>query len=306
MTRADRRFCSALSREHSESMYGTAPRVATWLLIEYPLSWRPRAIPDSDLPPEVKLQLDRYATTVPRSRQLFIRQGHRRTSRVRCFVVRSEEMHSQAVRVDLTGYGPLGVSDLATIADGAEAQAEEMPFYAVCTHGTHDRCCAKFGRPVYYATREQVGTRAWECSHVGGDRFAGNLICFPQGIYYGHVTPDDVPAIIAAHTEGSIYLEKFRGRSCYTRVAQIGEYFLRRESGRTRISDFRLINTTQLGDARWGAQFEAVGQGTLHQLEFRATTDELCAYLTCDASAAKPVPQYELTSYSVGQSHSPS
>ena len=79
-----------------------------------------------------------------------------------------------------------------------QARPEKMLgeiFYAVCTHGRHDKCCAKFGSRVCRAFRQEVGERAWECSHVGGDRFAGNVVVFPYGIYYGRVGPEDVPDV---------------------------------------------------------------------------------------------------------------
>ena len=41
--------------------------------------------------------------------------------------------------------------------------------------------------------------QTWEVSHVGGDRFAANLLVLPDGLYYGRVTPDDAPAVAAPH-----------------------------------------------------------------------------------------------------------
>ena len=29
----------------------------------------------------------------------------------------------------------------------------------------------------------------WQSSHIGGDRFAGNVVFLPEGLYYGRVEP---------------------------------------------------------------------------------------------------------------------
>ena len=49
---------------------------------------------------------------------------------------------------------------------------EPEPMLLVCTHGVHDTCCAVRGRPVAAALARRWPEATWECSHVGGDRFA--------------------------------------------------------------------------------------------------------------------------------------
>lgn len=50
----------------------------------------------------------------------------------------------------------------------------------VCVHGQRDTCCAKFGYAVFSELKiyEQA---VRQCSHLGGDRFAANMIVFPDG-----------------------------------------------------------------------------------------------------------------------------
>jgi hypothetical protein len=65
----------------------------------------------------------------------------------------------------------------------------------VCTHGTVDACCAKFGFPLYrelhrIAAEEGNGVRVWRSTHFGGHRFAATLIDFPEGRFWGFMTPD--------------------------------------------------------------------------------------------------------------------
>ncbi|MDP9392751.1 MAG: hypothetical protein M3Q27_00150 [Actinomycetota bacterium] len=50
-------------------------------------------------------------------------------------------------------------------------------------------CCAVSGRPLAAALTAAYGDRVWECTHLGGDRFAGNVAVLPHGYLYGRVSP---------------------------------------------------------------------------------------------------------------------
>jgi hypothetical protein len=72
----------------------------------------------------------------------------------------------------------------------------------VCTHGSHDACCGKFGYPVYeilrygYAGALKRQLRVWRTSHIGGHRFAPTLIDFPEGRYWGHLEPEALEKLV--------------------------------------------------------------------------------------------------------------
>jgi hypothetical protein len=105
----------------------------------------------------------------------------------------------------------------------------ERPLFLVCTNGRHDVCCAERGRPVFRAIAAQHPDRTWECSHIGGDRFAANVVCFPHGIYYGWVEPADATAVARAYERGRLSLDHYRGRSSWPPEIQAAEQFLRVE-----------------------------------------------------------------------------
>ena len=109
------------------------------------------------------------------------------------------------------------------------------PLLLVCTHGKHDACCAKYGLPVYEAMRDLVDEGwLWQCSHVGGDRFAGNVVCLPEGVYYGRVGAGDALALVEEHLAGRVQLDLYRGRSCYSFRVQAAERAVRASSRRAR------------------------------------------------------------------------
>jgi hypothetical protein len=88
---------------------------------------------------------------------------------------------------------------------------------AICTHGTRDPCCAKWGFAAYKAALSlyEQGLspfRPLQCSHLGGDRFAATGIFFPSGSMYAHLDSIDLAALIQAEAGGHIIADTYRGR----------------------------------------------------------------------------------------------
>ncbi|UBV44998.1 sucrase ferredoxin (plasmid) [Deinococcus taeanensis] len=66
-------------------------------------------------------------------------------------------------------------------ADGADLH--------VCTHGTVDAACGRYGVPVHQALSAS-GVRSWRTGHFGGHRFAATAVDLPSGLLWAHLTPD--------------------------------------------------------------------------------------------------------------------
>ena len=290
MIEARRFFCAAMSREQDERIYGTAARIRQWLLLEYAPVWRKKAIEDSGLPEDVRRHLCELSRSVPSCRQLLIRQGLPGEIVPRCFLINSSESRPQAWQVHLSGYDALPGRDLQSVRNNATPLTS--PLFMVCTHGNHDKCCAKFGLPAFRALKARAGQQVWECSHVGGDRFAANVICLPHGIYYGHVEPEDAAAIVDSYERGEIRLQNYRGRCCYVRAVQAADYFLRLETGRLGIDDFQLESAAEKS-GHCLVRFRAAGDN-VYAVELRANADALRTHLTCAADEQSGVVQYEL------------
>ncbi len=71
--------------------------------------------------------------------------------------------------------------------------------------------------------------RVWECSHIGGDRFAGNLLLLPESLYFGRCDGTSAERVLAEYDAGRLDLTCFRGRSTFTIVEQAAEHFVRTE-----------------------------------------------------------------------------
>jgi hypothetical protein len=297
-------YCSELSREAAEKSFGTASVGDVWLLVEYREGWGMHAIQDSTLSREVKIHLNKFCKLVPRARVLFIKQERLRHDALSCFVVRSRERAPSIVKFTLSGHEDLLKIDLAAVVAGdADAGGEltDAPLYLVCTHGKRDKCCAKFGYALYKSLRAgEAAARehVWQSSHVGGDRFAANLICFPHGLFYAHVTPDAGREIVSEYEHGRrLVLAGYRGRSCYSYPVQAAEFFIRRETGIAAVGELRYRRHERTGEKSWLVKFSEAGAGKIHEAHVAARTSEFHNYITCNSTGEQRVVQYALESY---------
>jgi hypothetical protein len=107
-----------------------------------------------------------------------------------------------------------------------EVDDSGRPRLALCTQGTRDRCCAKWGFAVYRIARDLYETGRLpfapiECSHLGGDRFAATGVVFPSGGMYGHLDRIDLAEIAAAEADGRILQAHYRGRVFESSLVQV-------------------------------------------------------------------------------------
>jgi hypothetical protein len=269
-----RPLCAEVSRAHAEPLQATASRVDTWILIEYRGLWAHDAIDGSTLSEPVKAHLVELRRRLPHVRILFVRRTDRRSrDGLLAYVARSSPAEPQLRCLEFERYDDLLGLDLA-----AAGTSVEHPLFLVCTHGKHDRCCAKFGRPLYDAVREQVEDQwVWQSSHVGGDRFAGNLLVMPDGVYYGRVEPGEAWAVVEAALERRVHLPLYRGRSCYGFAAQAAEIAVRETTGLTSLDDVAVRSLTA-EEAGWRALVEARGEAYAVSVEIEEGTP---THLTC-------------------------
>ena len=278
---APRSFCSEVSRENDEPLGGTASRIDHWLLVEYRGLWSHDALTGSGLSNEVKARLRELVATRPRTRLLLIRRpDRRRREGIVVYVADSEEGTERLGRLEVAQH-----DDLRRIDPFDAGEPVDQPLFVVCTHGKHDRCCARQGRPLWEAMSEQLDEASvWQCTHVGGDRFAGNVVALPHGVYYGRVTRDDVPGLLDHHLSGQLALDHYRGRSCWPFAVQAAERRVRAEEGLTAFADLSLGSVTRDGEDRWTVGFET-RVGT-REVDVVAEVGEL-TQLTCSSPVAR-------------------
>ena len=121
------------------------------------------------------------------------------------------------------------------------------------------------GLPLYNQLRERFGERVWQVSHLGGHRFAPNVLVLPQGVLYGRVgtavgdAGDESVEQFAAEVEaGAVSRRHLRGRSCYPKPVQAAEGF------------------AGCDDLEWVALEEGDGQAKVTLQPLRKTASRQC------------------------------
>jgi hypothetical protein len=279
--RSREEFCAEESRESAEPLAATASRVDHWLLVEYRGLWNHDALAGSGLSDQVKAHLREQAAARPRTKLLFIRRTERRgRRRVAAVWGSSPERGGALFRAELDGYEDLLELDLT-----APGEPAGHPLLLVCTHGKHDRCCARYGRPLYQALAEQTDDDwVWQSSHVGGDRFAGNVVFLPEGLYFGRVGTGEAWPVLDEYLARRIDLEHYRGRSCYSFAEQAAERAVREATGLRGIDDLELAQS----DDRHVA---FLAGGRTYEVEVTAAPAAL-TYLTCGTETLRRPQHY--------------
>ncbi|MEO6578373.1 MAG: sucrase ferredoxin, partial [Candidatus Limnocylindria bacterium] len=128
--------------------------------------------------------------------------------------------------------------------------------------------CALRGRALMSALSADHGDRTWECTHLGGHRFAGNLVCLPDGIVYGRVSASDGPRLAAEYVTGHLDPLLLRGRSAWPAPAQVAEQWVRQRLGLTDIDGLDLVRADVAGENATVDLAEA--DGTAHRVKLHS------------------------------------
>jgi hypothetical protein len=275
-------------------MLGTASTVRSWLLIEHPGPWGRYALPDSRLPDGLGEEL-RLRAEASRVRVLLIRRpGRLAEASARAFAIRSGPEEPWIERLEVARFEDALALDFDRLGRGERLGAgvpHDGPMFLVCTHGRHDPCCAERGRPLAEALSRSFPDETWESSHFGGDRFAGNLVVFPHGFYFGRVRPDELETVVRTYLDGRLVLERLRGRSSRSMPVQAAEHFLREQEGLARIDDVEPEDAiTTPSDARVRLRTR-VGRFEVH---LRREPDVVARRLTCHSQHEERPPRYRL------------
>ncbi len=260
-------FCSVRSREAAEGLAGTADRVDVWLMLEYRGVWRPKVSTDHDLDAPTRTWLEMLQAEI-RAKGL--------TSRLQMIKQRSAgELRLFTIQGDVTRVR--SAPDYASLISAADHETKGVHYF-VCTHGQRDLCCAEFGMPVYRALRERVQDRVWQTSHLGGHRFAANVLVTPTATLYGRVTPQDVDTLLGATEKGLLYRPLARGRTCYAPEVQAAEIL----GG----LDSPLEAVERLGEQQWRVRFTSGSVAV-------AARDIICM-ASCGDERGKPAMEFSL------------
>jgi hypothetical protein len=270
--------CSVAAELAGDPLEATAPPADRWLLVEHAGPWGRHAITESKVHPAAAAAFVAWTTSNCARVALIRRPGavHRARKTGRWYLVDARLGH-ESVR---TGVYTDEAQLVDVMADPASGEPSAEPVYLVCTHGKHDTCCALRGRPVAEALARAFPQRTWECTHVGGDRFAANVVLLPHGLYYGQVTPREAVDLAKQHEAGTLDVERLRGRSSLPAPVQAAQHHARLASGETAIDGYPPLAVEPVGRQRWRVRL-AGPDGATVVVTVQAAIRETDRPLTC-------------------------
>ena len=298
--------CSLESFNVEEPLFGSMTKSSVWFLLEYPFSWGGNAFKDSYIPQLVKERLTFFVDSVPEARlQLIKKPNSSLTEHITFYLAIPSENQPILYMFLLTKYEDILDIDFTAILSGEHVYRERIqmePLYLVCTNGKRDACCAKFGLPVFGSFQRIVRNTVWQTTHVGGHRFAANVLCLPHGILYGRVSVEDVKSIVDSFEQGEILIEKYRGRACYNEVVQAAEYYLRLKTNIKGISAFRLQGIEEEAENEWSVVFLKLEGDTRYRIKVSTSLSNYQIYLSCKDIEKKAVNIYSLEQFKTDKS----
>ncbi|MET4783110.1 sucrase ferredoxin [Glaciihabitans sp. UYNi722] len=283
--------CSDRSLERDDPLIGTAGFGERWFLVEIDGAWGEHAFVQSRLDPEAARRLVSRIEGAG-IRPLAIRRTGRKADERRAqkrwrWAAIDARQGQESVRWGVAD-DPLELLEIPL--DGSTGELSDEPVICVCTHARHDQCCAVKGRPVVTALAKLYPQQTWECSHLGGDRFAATMIVFPHGLLYGRMRADAASALIENYTAGIADPRFFRGRTSLPNAVQAAVGFASQATGDYRVDAFRYVSE-QRGDATWSVTLDH--DGTELVVDVVATLSEPLLSM-CSAVRAAPVREFAL------------
>lgn len=286
-------LCSQLAFKYKEPLHGTAAHFRALILLEYNAHWEERVVKKGHIPAAVRIHLETWLKQTPASRICFIKRGKPKTGPLQCYLINPAPGQQAMKALELDQYEALLDIDLEAefkkltesknAASGEKLQAE--PLYLICTHASRDRCCGIYGLPLYRELLKRYPDQTWQISHIGGHRWAPNLVIMPHGMYHGYVYPETLDPILEATQAGKIHLETLRGFTAQTKAEQAAEIFVRQHAGLTDLIPFQEINLEAREDS-WQAHVTDY-QGQQWDLEMGTTLQSPPRITSCGKDKAE-------------------
>lgn len=218
--------CAALSAGAGEPLAGTAPALRRLIAVEHVGAW-PRKVADhadTDVA-ELFSRLRGQDTAL----LLIRRTGRAGRDCDGARTVYVADLAPGCSRVTRTTVR--GTDDLAAVTfDPAAGEPVTDPVLLVCAHGRRDVCCAVHGRSLA-GELAAADADVWECTHLGGHRFAPTGLVLPTGYTYGRLDTGNALAALKAAAGGAVDPWNCRGHAGLEPAQQVAELAVREHTG---------------------------------------------------------------------------
>ena len=290
--------CANAARLRADPAAGSAPQADRWLLLEHPGPWPVEAVDGAGIDRGVLGGLQQAAGRAAARILLVRRPGRIDRMAARRWMVTGHNL--EWVAGPWTEDRDLRAAADALLADPTPAGDLSEPTILVCTHGVHDACCAIRGRPVAAALAAEWPGQVWECSHVGGDRFAPNVVVLPDGFYYGNLDAESAVHTVRQHLAGAVEAGPLRGVARFPPPVQASVVAAYDRLGPLAPNAVVVESVTQVGphhnhgsETTVELSVAALGRVRVEVLAVRRPA----ARLTCRANRDTPATEYRIDSF---------
>jgi len=251
--------CADVARTRGESLAASAVPYRRYLLVEAPGPWGCSPLDERHFDARLARQLA-AATADGSLNVLLIRRPGRQRPTVsgadaapRAWALADTAPDAERILWgswttpdDLLALDPTAVLPAPAAASGPQRVA------LTCTNGKRDLCCAVRGRPVAEALAAAPGWDSWECTHLGGHRFAATAMLLPTGDMFGWLDQRSAVMAVERFDVGQLLLSHYRGRSGQPPQVQAALHAAAVRIGDARRHAFRLAGARPVADAAPG------------------------------------------------------
>lgn len=299
--------CADSARMRGEPLHASAVRYRRFLLLEVPGPWGSSALDDKRMGASIAQRLSEKAKTTDTHVLLIRRPGRHpsdEASRQRAMAWAFADTSSERV---LWGAWrePADLLDLDLSADipGEANAAGPQRLALVCTNGKRDQCCALRGRPVAKVIAADTDWDTWECSHLGGHRFAATMMLLPTGDMFGWLNGDSALEVLRRFDSGQLVLSHYRGQAGQPSPVQAALHAAAVRMGDFRRGAFRVISADSEAEARWAVTLvHRSGHNTETAYRVVLTESTLApTFLSCSDSCPRAETRLETLSFSAAE-----
>jgi len=230
-------FCAESSRQAAEDIIGSGTHYSTYIFVEYPTPWAGNAFESKAFPQNLKTLVDKVKQSKLSVRFLLIAPNKSQPTNGTKILIFDQEPGWLSRGYQKHEFNVANIEQVAGVVEqylageqpDCEQEISETRDILVCTHGTHDKCCARYGNPFYREALALVAelslskVRIWQSSHFGGHRFAPTAIDFPTGRYYGGLERESFSSILTKTGDIECFKRVYRGWSILPTSMQVLE-----------------------------------------------------------------------------------
>ena len=223
--------CSDFSVLMKEKLAGTAPIWSNLVVISFPLPWLANMNESEQLYKlfnkklkidDIKSKLDDYRFQFVAPDKDYVPEG---LTKVLLFNRNSEDScfsRFQKSEFDIPDE-KLG-NFLIDLIDKKEKyfnnyilKSKKIRDLFVCTHASRDICCGVAGAPIYKSLKEKFNdyeissTRVWRMSHLGGHKYAPNVLDMPTGRLWARFKSSNIDDIFGLNVSPKQVFNYYRG-----------------------------------------------------------------------------------------------